>query len=172
MLLPKLYSFWCVKMDLVLKSTSDCAFLCGNVAFLILVLSTKERYSNFLKKVFVFQKNCFKVKVLKTFKNFLWFSHKYIPAFQTEGYFENPWYRFLEQAMLLLWALKRNLWLKALSFFKTNANSNFAVKLAKRNNRPFSVYLMNHRVQTSVHFNTWQRKTSWLSKHMKKVRYS
>ena len=42
--------------------------LYGNDASFILVLSTKKRYSSFLKKVFVFQKICFKVKVLKTFK--------------------------------------------------------------------------------------------------------
>ena len=46
------------------------AVLYGNDAFSILVLSTKKRYSSFLKKVFVFQKICFKVKVLKTFKIF------------------------------------------------------------------------------------------------------
>ena len=36
--------------------------------FSILVLSTKRRCSRFLKKVFVFQKICFKVKVWKSFK--------------------------------------------------------------------------------------------------------
>ena len=46
----------------------DMAVLYGNDAFSILVLWTKKRYSIFLKKVFVFQRNCFKVKVLKTFK--------------------------------------------------------------------------------------------------------
>ena len=30
----------------------------------------KKRYSSFLEKVFVFQKICFKVKVLKTFETF------------------------------------------------------------------------------------------------------
>ena len=42
--------------------------LYGNGAFSILVFSTKKRYSNFLKKVFVFQKICFNVNGLKTFK--------------------------------------------------------------------------------------------------------
>ena len=37
---------------------------------LILVLSTKKRYSSFLESVCVFQKNYFKVKVLKLFKIF------------------------------------------------------------------------------------------------------
>ena len=44
------------------------AVLYGNDAFSILVLSTKKQLSSFLKKVFVIQKICFKVKVLKTFK--------------------------------------------------------------------------------------------------------
>ena len=39
-----------------------------NDTFSILVLSTKKRYSSFWKKVFVFQKICFKIKVLTTFK--------------------------------------------------------------------------------------------------------
>ena len=38
--------------------------------FSALVNSTKKGYSNFLEKVFVFQKNCFKVKALKTLKIF------------------------------------------------------------------------------------------------------
>ena len=40
----------------------------GNDVFSVLVLSTKKRFFSFLKKVFVFQKICFKVNVLKTFK--------------------------------------------------------------------------------------------------------
>ena len=47
---------------------SEMAVLNGNDAFSILVLSTKKRYSSFLKKTLNFQKVCFKVKVLKTFK--------------------------------------------------------------------------------------------------------
>ena len=38
----------------------------GNVALLIVELSTKKRYSGFLKKIFVYQKTCFKVEVLKS----------------------------------------------------------------------------------------------------------
>ena len=71
---------------------SDMAVLYGNDAFSILVLSTKRRNSRFLKKVFIFQKICLKVKVLKSFK--------------TEGYFENPWYCVLEESMVFLLALK------------------------------------------------------------------
>ena len=36
-------------------------------------------------------------------------------------------------------------------------NSNCTVKVAKRSNRSFSVYLMDHLFQTSVLFNRWQR---------------
>ena len=52
----------------ILTLASDRAIFNGNDVFSILVLSTKNRYSSFLKKVFVFQKICYKVKVLKTFK--------------------------------------------------------------------------------------------------------
>ena len=40
------------------------------MCFQTLVVSTEKRYSSFLKKVFVFQKICFKVKVLKKFETF------------------------------------------------------------------------------------------------------
>ena len=50
----------------VLTLTSIRAVLYGNVTSSILVLSTKKRYSSFLKRVCVFQKIYF--KVLKTFK--------------------------------------------------------------------------------------------------------
>ena len=40
----------------------------GNDALSVLVLSTKKQCSSFLKKVFVIQKICYKVKVLKTIK--------------------------------------------------------------------------------------------------------
>ena len=68
-LLAKLYSLWQIYFVLpilfVLKHwLVTGVVLCENVAFSILVLSTKKLYSSFLKKVFVFQKICFKVKVL------------------------------------------------------------------------------------------------------------
>ena len=52
----------------VLTLAFDMTDLYGNNAFSILLLSTKKPYSSFLKKVFVFQKMCFKVTVLKMFK--------------------------------------------------------------------------------------------------------
>ena len=47
---------------------TDKAVLNRNDAFSILVVSTKKRYSSFLRKVFIFQKIWIKVNVLKTFK--------------------------------------------------------------------------------------------------------
>ena len=52
----------------VLTLAFDMAVLYGNDAFSILVLSTKKRYFSSLKKVFVFQKIFFKIRVLKSFK--------------------------------------------------------------------------------------------------------
>ena len=49
---------------IVLAMAFDRAVLFGNAVFSIIVLSNKKRYSSFLKKVFVFQKVCFKVNPL------------------------------------------------------------------------------------------------------------
>ena len=49
---------------------SSFAVLYGNAMLSILVLSTKNRYSSFLKRVCDFQKIYFKVKVLKSFEIF------------------------------------------------------------------------------------------------------
>ena len=49
----------------VLTLASERAVLNENDVFSILVVGTKKRYSTFLKKVFVFQKICFKVKIIE-----------------------------------------------------------------------------------------------------------
>ena len=59
---------FCTHILFALTLTSDMAVLYGNDALSMLVLSTKKWYSSFLKRVFVFQKICLKVKLLKTFK--------------------------------------------------------------------------------------------------------
>ena len=74
-----------------------------------------------------------------------------MPISQTEGDFKNPLYHFLEEPMLFLLALD-----KMFSYVNTKTNSNFAVKLAERSNRSYSVYLMNHLAQISVLDNMWQ----------------
>ena len=88
----KLCSLWYIHFALpilfVLTLSSDRAVLCGNVVFLILVLSTKRQYSSFLKKVFVFQKISFKVLVLRTFKISSDSHIKNVDLFN--GYFGNP----------------------------------------------------------------------------------
>ena len=87
-LLAKLHSLWqvhfVVAILFVLTFASDRAVLNGNV-FLILAVSTKKQYSSFFIKVFVFQKVCFKIKVLKTCETFT-----DLPISKTESYFENP----------------------------------------------------------------------------------
>ena len=57
--------------------------------FSVLVVSTKKRYSSFLKKVFVSRKFVSKLSIENVW-NFHWFLHKNMPVFQTEGYFANP----------------------------------------------------------------------------------
>ena len=52
----------------ILTWLPDRAVLNGKNVLSTLVMSTKKRHSSFLKKVFVFQKICFKIKVLKTFE--------------------------------------------------------------------------------------------------------
>ena len=59
---------FCAPHSLCLNIRMCRSVLYGNVALSIVVLSTKKRYSGFSEKVFVFQKTCFKVKTLKTFK--------------------------------------------------------------------------------------------------------
>ena len=66
-------------------------------------------------------------------KNFEWLSNKNMPISQTEGYFGNPNYHLLEGRTYA---------------FSVGKNSNFAVKVAKRSNVSYFIYLMNHLVQT------------------------
>ena len=105
------------------------AVLYGNDVLSILVLSTKKRPFRFLIKFFVFQKICFKVKVLKTFK-ISTDCHIKVPISQTEGYFENPLVPFFRGTYALSAGFKMKSQ-KAFSSVKTKTNPNFAVKLAE-----------------------------------------
>ena len=58
----------------VLTLTSDRAVLYGNVAFSLLVLSTKKRYSNF-----------FQSKSIQNVQNFQWLLHENMPISQTRA---------------------------------------------------------------------------------------
>ena len=64
------------------------AVLYGDVAFSILVLSTEKKYSSFCKRIDIFQKICFKVKVPNTFESSSEVTVSMLIS-QTEGYFEN-----------------------------------------------------------------------------------
>ena len=63
-----------------------------------------------------------------------------MPISQTDGYFENTQYHFLEEPLLFLLALKWILLEKAFSSVKTKTNPNFAVKLARRSNHSFLLF--------------------------------
>ena len=67
-LLVKLRSLCHVPILFVLTLASDRAVFYGSDAFSILILSTKKGHSRFLRRVFVFQRIYFTVKVLKTFR--------------------------------------------------------------------------------------------------------
>ena len=112
------------------------AVLSGNDEFSVLVLSLKNGTPDFWKRFSFSRKSGSKLKYWKRSK-FHWLSHKNMPISQTEGYLENPLYRFLEERMLFLLALKLNLYEKAFSSVTTKTNSNFAVKLPERRNHSF-----------------------------------
>ena len=63
----------------------------------------------FFEKGFRFPENLFQSYSIEYVQNFHRLSHKNMPISQTKGYFENPSYRFLEEPMLFLLALKWNL---------------------------------------------------------------
>ena len=112
---------------------SDRAVLKGNDVFSILVLSTKKQCSSFLKKVFIFQKICLKVKVLKTFKIF------------TGCHIKTCW-SLKQRAILKIsstffkrtYALSAGFKMKPLrkSIFQKN-QLKYCLKLAKRSNHSF-----------------------------------
>ena len=60
----------CIPNLSLLTLAFDRVVLFGSFAFSIVVLSTKKRYSIFLRKVFVLKEICFRAKVMKMFKIF------------------------------------------------------------------------------------------------------
>ena len=134
------------------KLANDMAVLYGTVAPSTFILSAKKQHSSFQKKVTVFQKFCFTIKVLKRFEIS---SDCYIKA---KGSLKR---RAIWKSIVLFFrrpvtGFKMKPLKKAFSCVKTKANSNFAVKLAERSNSSVFVYLMNHLFQASVLFNMWQ----------------
>ena len=60
---------FCTPILFVLTLAFGRAVLYENMAFSMVVLSTKKQYSSFSKKLFVFQKIYFKVRAMKKFKD-------------------------------------------------------------------------------------------------------
>ena len=110
--------------------------LYGNDPFSILMLSTKKRYYNFLKKVFVFQKICFNAKVLNTLKISADCHIKHADL-SNEGLFLKSLVTFFRRTYDLSVGLKMKPLKKTFSRVKTKPNPNFAVKLAVRSNYSF-----------------------------------
>ena len=94
-----------VAIPFVLTLASDRAVLNENDVLSIFVASTKKRYSSFLKKVFIFQKICFKVKVLKAFETFSDYYLKACRSLKWRAILKIP-NAVLEESMLFLLALK------------------------------------------------------------------
>ena len=90
----------------VLTLALDIVVLYGNVAFFIAVLSTKKRYSSFPLKVFIFQKTCFKVKLMKTFKISNSCHLKICQSLKWRAISEITWYCFLVEPTFCLLNLK------------------------------------------------------------------
>ena len=107
-----------------------------NDAFSILVLSSKKRYSSFLKKVFVFQKIFFKVKGLKTFKIFTDCHIKTYRSLKRRLFWKSivPFFR---RTYALSAGLKMKPLRKRVFQCKTKTNPNFAAKLVWRSNQLF-----------------------------------
>ena len=127
---------FCTPILFALPLASDMMALYGNDAFSILVLTTKKRYSSFLKKVFVLQKICFKVKVLKTFKISTDCHIKACLSCKRRTILKIPG-TVLEEPMLFPLVLKWNLEEITFSSVKTKTNPNFGVKFAERSNHTF-----------------------------------
>ena len=94
------------KVITALTLISERAVLNGNDVFSILVVSTKKRYSSFLEKIFVFQKICFKVKLLKTFETLTDCHLKTYQSPKRRTILKIPSMFFLEESMFFLLALK------------------------------------------------------------------
>ena len=120
----------------------------------ILVLSTKKRYSSFLKNVCVFQKIYFNVKVLKSFKISSDCHIKACRSLKWRAILKIP---ILKEPLLFLLALKWNLYEKTLSCVK--AKTNFCRKPCWNVERSDHSFLSNRWIAFFKHLYssiTWQ----------------
>ena len=100
--------------------------------FSILVPSTKKWYSSFLKKNFVFQKICFKVKVLKTLKIPNDCHIKTCRSLKRRAILKSLVPFFRRTCALSVGFRMERLKKKRFPVLRQKFNSNFAVKLAER----------------------------------------
>ena len=120
------------------------AVLYGNDAFSVLVLLTKKLYSNFLKKVFVFQKTCYKVKVLKKFKVSTERHMKTCRSLKRRAILKILSIIFFEEPMLFLLALKSTSKKKRFQVLIQKPTQISRKTCWKEQPFIFTAYLMNH----------------------------
>ena len=146
------------------------AVLYGNDAFSNLVLSTKKRFSSFFKKVFIFQKICFKVKVLAMISTW-----KHVDL-SNGGLIWKSLVRVFRRTYALSVGFETKPLRKSVFQCKDKNQPKFCRKTYwKVQPFIFTVYLMNHIFQTSVLLicdNGKYKRTYCLCKHIKKVRSS
>ena len=123
-----------------------------NYAFSILVLSPKKLYSSFSKKVFIFQKICFKGKLLNTFKIFTDCHIKTCRSLKRRAIL-----KIFKTAFRRTYALSVNYKMlkKAITSVKTKTNSNFVVKFAEKSNHSVLLSISWFTFFKHLTFNMW-----------------
>ena len=114
----------------------DMTDLYVNDSFSMIVLSTKKLYFSFLKKFFIIQKICFKVKVLKTLKVSTDYHIKACRSLKGRAILKIPSTVFRRTHALAV-GIKMKPLIIVFSSVKTKTNSSFAVELAERSNHSF-----------------------------------
>ena len=139
----------CTTLQFVLKLTFDRTILYGNVTLSIVILSTTIWSASFLKKVFIFQKTCFKVKKLKMFKIFSDGHIKTCQSLKRRSILEITSTVFRRTLRSFCWLWNKTSTKKHFSLLRKKTNSYLAVKFVERkiiSSRACSVYLRNHLV--------------------------
>ena len=93
-------------MLFILTLAFEWAVLYGNMAFSMVVLSTKQCHSSFSKNLFVFHKTCLVVRVMKMFKMSSDCHIKICRSFKGWAIVKIPRTVLLEEAMFFLLAFK------------------------------------------------------------------
>ena len=134
--------------------------------FLILVASTKKLYSSFLKKVFVFQKICFKDKILKTLETFTDCHIKHADLWNGELFWKSlvPFFR-------RTYALSVGFKMKTLSFLMLRQKPPQVLPQKSLKEANIHFYCLFDELRFSDICTIMELKElNWLCKHMKIVR--